>query len=61
MEIKTHITVFSIFPILIFTKYENILSKQAKIDFGQNWNNHLTLIIGWLFWSIEFKIFTYGS
>jgi hypothetical protein len=61
MDVKPKVTAFSIFPFFIFTKYENLLSRQAKIDFDQNWKNYVTLIVGWLFWDIEFKLFTYGN
>jgi hypothetical protein len=54
-------TGFSIFPIIVITKYKNLLSERAKIDFDQNWNDYITLTLGWLFWSIEFKLFTYGN
>lgn len=61
MDVKPYMTGFSIFPIIVITKYKNLLSERAKIDFDQNWNDYITLTLGWLFWSIEFKLFTYGN
>ena len=61
MDVKPYMTEFSIFPIIVITKYKNLLSERAKIDFDQNWNDYITLTLGWLFWSIEFKLFTYGN